>query len=178
MLRNSVQHIRPPSRVRCKPCRRRTRKRPWPWHSRSALKSPLWAPSLKLSVNRSEQLTAQAAGFPSVNRRLTINPLSRPRQSAHEGFCPSTHVLALVPTTPNPTSYGAFLYETCTFSGPFRQKTARNDGCGEPVFARADLKPTAAGRQNSAQMSPGISSPQKPRPFWPPGPRTGRKEPT
>ena len=43
---------------------------------------------------------------------------------AREGFCPSTDVLALAPTTPNPTVYGVHLYQTCTFSVPFRQKNA------------------------------------------------------
>jgi hypothetical protein len=66
---------------------------------------------------------------------------------SREGFCQSSQVLAVVPTTPNPAIYGLHLYQTCTFSVPFRRKTARNGGCdGEPVFARANPQAGAAGR--------------------------------
>jgi hypothetical protein len=80
-----------------------------------------------------------------------------------EGFCPSTHVLALVPTTSNPAVYGLFVYQTCTLSVPFRRKTARNRGSdGGPVLAGANLQvgPTQAGK--TPKMSPGISSTEIP----------------
>jgi hypothetical protein len=58
--------------------------------------------------------------------------------------------------TPNPTAYGLFVYQTCTFSVPFRRKTARNRGATASRFF------APSGRINPARMSPGISSPEIP----------------
>jgi hypothetical protein len=79
------------------------------------------------------------------------------------GFCLSTCVLVLVPTTPNPTGYGLFLYQTCTFSILFQRKSARNRGCGgEPVFARANPQ---AGRGWADKTRPNIARDLFPRKF-------------
>jgi hypothetical protein len=40
----------------------------------------------------------------------------------HEGFCLAPHVLAPLPTTPNPTISELHLYQACTFSVLFRRK--------------------------------------------------------
>jgi hypothetical protein len=84
----------------------------------------------------------------------SIECVEATRQSngaAPEGFCLITYVLASVPTAPDSTSYTVFLYQTCTFSVPFRRKTARNrESNGQPVFARAN---PVAGRRNPASPS-------------------------
>jgi hypothetical protein len=89
-------------------------------------------------------------GVASANSAQRLLPSSWPRTlssaDSGEGFCLSTHVLALVPTTPNPTVYRVHLYQTCTFSVPFRRKPARNRGCDDvPVFACAIPKPATPG---------------------------------
>ena len=90
--------------------------------------------------------------------------------------------MAAVPTTPNPTIYGLHLYQTCTFSVPFRRKTARNRECdGEAVFTASGLHEAARrgtglearGRKTPLQYHP-ESPPPEIRLFWPPEPRPGK----
>ena len=80
---------------------------------------------------------------------------------SREGFCPSTPVLALAPTTPNPTIYGLNLYQTCTFSAPFRRKPRPNCrfDC-EPVLSRANPK---IGRPGPVKPSQNIARNLSPR---------------
>jgi hypothetical protein len=72
------------------------------------------------------------SGRPRATKRRSQRDRALSRQTRcrglclREGFCLSTHVLATVPTSPNRATYGVFLYQTCTFSVPFRRKTGRN----------------------------------------------------
>jgi hypothetical protein len=97
-----------------------------------------------------------------------------------EGFCRAPHVLVPAPAAPNPAIYRVLLYQTCTFSVPFRRKTARNRGCGgEPVFAASGIHGAganwgvalAAGARKPPHYRPESLPPEIP-PIWPPGPRT------
>jgi hypothetical protein len=128
---------------------------------------PRTAVSIRLSQKCAAMPANEKGGLTAALRQLAAEA------SAHEfwpktlssaeqwsGFCPSTHVLALVPTTPNPTVYGVLLYQTCTFSAPFRRKITCNRGCdGEPVFARAN--PQAGRRANKTPPKDRPGSPTR-----------------
>jgi len=94
-----------------------------------------------------------------------------PTNSAAEGvcsperFCPSTPVLALAPTTPNSTVYGVCVYQTCTFSVPFRRKPRPNRPVdGGPFSLARILKP---GRRRPTKPQPKCR-PESPPPEIPP----------
>jgi len=103
-------------------------------------------------------------------RRRGVVPTRQPKVLLHEFlakdsevFCLSTHVLASVPTPPNPTIYGLHLYHTCTFSVLFRRKTRPNRPAdGEPVFARANPQVGRRKPVNPAKMLPRIWPPEIP----------------
>jgi hypothetical protein len=68
--------------------------------------------------------------------------------------------MALVPTTPNPTTYGC----SCTKPVPFRYRFDEKPALIVPLpvsrfLPVRILKPAAAGRQNPAKISPGIPPP-------------------
>jgi hypothetical protein len=84
---------------------------------------------------------------------------------SREGFCLSTHVLALVPTTPNPTIYGPHLR--------FDKKPPAIVAATASRFSLARiLKPAACSQVKPRPISPAIPSPQV-SPVLAAGPKDG-----